>query len=73
MVHIYHLKHFQDDLLDAPVRVKSASGSAAGSSLAVPSDSAEPSGSGTLTPPYFKGEIQKILVETLHIPLHLTH
>ena len=46
VVHIYHLKHFQDDLLDAPVKVKSASESAAGSSLAAPSDSAEPSGSG---------------------------
>jgi hypothetical protein len=72
-VHIYHLKHFQDDLLDGPLKVKSASGSAAGSSLAVPSDSAGPSGSGTQRLPYFKDEIQKVIVETLDIPLHLTY
>jgi hypothetical protein len=75
VVHIYHLKHFQDDLLNAsaPLGVKSASGSAAGSSFAAPSDSAEPSGSGTQRLPFFKEEIQKVIVETLEIPLHFTY
>ena len=41
--------------------------------MAAPSDSAEPSGSGTQRPPFFKGEIQKVIVETLDIPHHLTY
>jgi hypothetical protein len=56
-------------------KYKFVSGSAAGSSLAAPSDFAEPleSGSGTNQLSHIKGEVQHLIMEAFDIPVHLTH
>src|SRR5882762_7771032 len=70
IVHIYNLNHFQDDLVDEFMNLKSASGSAA-SSFVAPSDAAETgskSGSKSTIQP---GSMQKILIDTFNISAHL--
>src|SRR5882762_461671 len=66
IVHIYNLNHFQDDLVDEFMNLKSASGSAA-SSFVAPSDAAETGSKSTIQ----LGSMQKILIDTFNISAHL--
>src|SRR6202050_2921169 len=80
LFHIYNLNHFQDDLVDENMNLKSASGSAAGSiyikssasgsaasSFVAPSDTAETGSKSAIQ----LGPMQKILIDTFKISAHL--